>query len=134
MLLDFLAEGHDDKKIQPLVNYLGSVVGIDNIRVLFNAVIDITNLNYRARSFITHFTTWDGRFINDGNQENVKLEKKFLCLARRPNVSRAKFLSQLLNSTPDVRASFGSGFPHELERYQPYFSNNTLPILSLIHI
>ena len=130
ILLDFLAEGHDEKKIQPLIDYLSSIVGINNIRVLFNAVIDTSTLNYQARSFVTHFTTWDGRFLNDGNQENIKLDKKFLCLARRPNFSRARFLNRLLDSIPDVRASFGSGFPHEVDQYQSYFPNNTLPILA----
>ncbi len=129
LLLDFLAEGHDDKKIQPLIDYLSSIVGIDNVRVLFNAVIDISKLSYRARSFVTHFTTWDGRFVNVGEQENVSLDRKFLCLARRPTYSRAQFLSRLLNSSLDVRASFGSGFPQVVTQYQLYFPNNKLPIL-----
>ena len=130
LLLDFLAEGHDDKKIQPLINYLSSIVGIDNIRVLFNAVINVSTLRYRARSFITHFTTWDGRFVNDGDQENIRLDRKFLCLARRPTLSRARFLSQLLDNIPEVRASFGSGFPHEVAQFQSYFPNNKLPIFA----
>ena len=130
VLLDFLAEGHDEKKIQPLVDYLSNLVGIDNVRVLFNAVIDVDPLPYRARSFVTHFTTWDGRFVNEGDQETVKLDKKFLCLARRPNLSRARFLGRLLDSIPDVRASFGSGFPHDINQYQTYFSNIVLPILA----
>lgn len=130
LLLDFLAEGHDEKKIQPLVDYLSNLVGIDDVRVLFNAVIDVDCLPYRARSFVTHFTTWDGRFVNDGAQETVKLDKKFLCLARRPNLSRARFLGQLLDSVPDVRASFGSGFSHDIDRYQTYFPNIALPILA----
>ena len=130
LLLDFLAEGHDEKLIQPLIEYLSTIVKIDNIRVLFNAVIDTAQLPYRARSFVTHFTTWDGRFINNGDHEHVNLDKKFLVLARRPSRARAQFLSQLLNDVPDVRASFGSGFPHESTQFQQYFPNNILPILA----
>lgn len=131
LLLDFLAEGHDDKVIQPLIDYLATIAGIDKIRVLFTAAIEVSKLPYRARSFVTHFTTWDGRFVNDGNQETVQLETKFLCLARRPSWARARFLSQLLNEVPDIRASFGSGFydPSMIDQYKSYFPNHSLPIM-----
>jgi len=129
VVLDFLAEGHDPVVIAPLIEYLAGLVGIDSIRVLFNAVIDPEPLPYRARSFATHFTTWDGRFINTGDQSQVQLEQKFLCPARRPTPGRAQFISQLLAVVPDVRASFGSGFPEWSLEFQSYFSNHQLPIL-----
>ena len=129
LLLDFLAEGHDPEVIAPLVDYLASLVGVNNIRVLFNAVIDPSGLPYRARSFVTHFATWDGRFINKGEQSTVQLDKKFICLARRPSLGRAQFVSQLINTVPDIRASFGSGFPEWSKEFQSYFPNCNLPIL-----
>lgn len=128
LILDFLAEGHDPQIIQPLIDYLTGLVGIDNIRVLFNAAINTDNLSYRARSFVTHFSTWDGRFVNTGDQSQVQLEQKFLCLARRPALSRANFVSQLLSAVPDARASFGSGFPEWSQEFQSYFPNRDLPI------
>lgn len=129
LVLDFLAEGHDPVIIAPLVEYLTTLVGIDNIRVLFNAVVDTSNLSYRARSFVTHFANQDGKFINPGNQSTVKLEQKFLCLSRRPSLGRAQFVSQLVSTVPDIRASFGSGFPEWSQEFQQYFPNHTLPIL-----
>lgn len=129
LILDFLAEGHDPWVIAPLIHYLSDLIGTDRVRVLFNAVVDTTALPYRARSFATHFTTWDGRFVNTGDQSQVCLEKKFLCPARRPTPGRAKFVSQLLNAVPDVRASFGSGFPEWSLEFQQYFPNRQLPIL-----
>lgn len=129
LVLDFLAEGHDPQVIQPLINYLSSLIGIDRIRVLFNAVVNLHNLDYRAKSFVTHFTTWDGRFVNTGDQSRVQLEQKFLCLARRPTPGRAQFVSQLLAKVPSVRASFGSGFPEWSQEFQSYFPNHNLPIL-----
>jgi hypothetical protein len=128
LLLDFLAEGHDPEIIQPLIDYLSGLIGIDCIRVLFNAVIDPDPLPYRARSFATHFVTRDGRFVNSGDQSEVKLQTKFLCLARRPTPGRAQFISQLLAQVPDVRASFGSGFPEWSQEFQSYFSVRELPI------
>jgi hypothetical protein len=129
LLLDFLSEGHDPAVINLLIDYLADLIGIDRIRVLFNAIVDTSSLSYRARYFATHFTTWDGRFVNDGDQSAIKLENKFLCLARRPTEERAKFVSQVLESVPTVRASFGSGFPGDSLRFQKYFTNHTLPIL-----
>jgi len=129
LILDFLSEGHDPTIIAPLVNYLGGLVGIDNIRVLFNAVVDVTELPYRARSFVFHFATWDGRFGNQGDQSQVLIEQKFLCLARRPTPGRAQFVSQLLSVVPEVRASFGSGFAEMSQSFQSYFSQHALPIM-----
>lgn len=129
LLLDFLSEGHDPEVIEPLIDYLASLAGIDNIRVMFNAIINNDNLPYRARSFKTHFATWDGRFVNTGDQSVVILENKFLCLARRPTSERAKFVSQLLDTVPTIRASFGSGFPEWSLEFQQYFPGRTLPLL-----
>lgn len=129
LLLDFLAEGHDPKVIAPLIEYLVLLVGIDRIRVLFNAVVDPDHLPYQARSFVTHFANQDGRFDNPGDQSTVQLDKKFICLARRPSLGRAQFVSQLINTVPDIRASFGSGFPEWSKEFQSYFPNCNLPIL-----
>ena len=124
-----MSEGHDSVVIAPLVDYLSALIGIDRIRVLFNAIVDIDKLPYRARSFITHFTTWDGRFVNTGDQSGVLLEQKFLCLSRRPTLGRAQFVSQLLSVVPNTRASFGSGFPEWSQEFQEYFPGHSLPIL-----
>ena len=97
--------------------------------MLFNAVVDATELPYRARSFVFHFATWDGRFVNQGDQSQVLIEQKFLCLARRPTPGRAQFVSQLLSVVPEVRASFGSGFAEMSQSFQSYFSQHTLPIM-----
>ena len=129
LLLDFLSEGHDPVVIEPLIDYLAKLTGVDRVRVMFNAIINDSNLPYRFKSFKTHFTTWDGRFVNTGDQSEIVLENKFLCLARRPTLERAKFVSQLLNTVPTIRASFGSGFPELSLKFQQYFSGYTLPLL-----
>ena len=100
ILIDFLAEGQNEIQAQPLVDYLSPIVGLDNIRILFNAVVNTNLLSYKARSFVEHHACWDGRLTyNPTLEKNISLDKKFLCLARRPNHSRAKFVSQLVNST-----------------------------------
>jgi hypothetical protein len=129
LILDFLSEGHDPAVISPLIDYLASLTGIDRIRVLFNAVVNTDERPYCARSFVTHFTTWDGRFVNTGDQSRIQLEQKFLCPARRPTPGRARFVSQLLDKVPNVRASFGSGFPEWSREFQSYFPNHSLPIM-----
>jgi len=129
LLLDFLAEGHDAELIAPLIDYLSTLTDRDHIRVLFNAVVDLDRLPYRARSFTTHFANQDGRFVNSGDQSSVQLERKFLCLARRPTPGRAKFVNRLLSTVSSVRASFGSGFPEWSQEFQAYLPDHTLPIL-----
>lgn len=128
LLLDFLAEGHSNKTIHPLVEYLSTVVGINNVRVLFNAAIDVAHLPYRARSFVEHHACWDGRLTNNpASEKNIPLDTKFLCLARRPNHSRARFVSRLVD-TINARVSFGSGFPDWVDMFQPYFNKHKLPL------
>jgi len=129
LLIDFLAEGHDPDVIDPLIKYLSTMIDVAQIRVLFNAAVDTDSLPYRARSFVTHFASWDGRFVNDGDQANVVLEQKFLCPVRRPSLGRALFVSQLLSAVPNVRASFGSGFPAHSRDFQKHFPDHVLPIL-----
>jgi hypothetical protein len=128
LLLDFLAEGHSPTNIQPLIDYLLTVMPVNNIRVLFNAVVDSSHLPYRAKSFVEHHACWDGRIPQGFAEKNVPLDIKFLCLSRRPNHSRAQFVSCLVEATNNARVSFGSGFPDWVSTFQPYFPKHTLPL------
>lgn len=129
IILDFLAEGQCDQTINPLMDYLKDLP-VGGISVLFNTSVDTESLPYPSKSvpqFLSNLSNWFDKV--DQNHYSDLIDKKFLCLMRRPSISRAK-IAQSLIELPSVRLSFGcADTDYELEEYKPYFPDRNLPIL-----
>jgi len=107
LIVDFRAEGQCDKVIGNLITYL-QTLPVEDILVVFNAVVDVDGLSYKALSqptFLTNFAGWFDRL--DASGAATGIDTKFLCLIRRPSISRAR-LAAGLTDISSVRLSFGS--------------------------
>lgn len=131
IVLDFTSEGHDDKIIKNLIEYLATITSIKKIRVLFNTKIDVSALSYQAISQPTWMVDHCNFLSTIDILDNVTLTNKFLCLNGRPSDSRARVLSTILGRVgASTTASFGSGSDiHTTQQYQQYFPSHKLPLL-----
>ena len=120
IVLSFLDEGFGPAEITPLTDillhsHLGKFI------VLFNAHVAVDALPYPARCF----TAW---LINRSEYRldqlcydfDIALDRKFLCLLRRPTLNRARLARFFLDNigSDTVRLSFGSGAHDGLDQYQ----------------
>lgn len=120
IVLSFLDEGFGPAEIQPLTDILLQTHS-GRFMVLFNAHIDVDQLPYPARCC----TTW---LINRGEYKldqlrydfGIALDRKFLCLLRRPTLNRARLARFFLDNigSDTVRLSFGSGAQGGLDQYR----------------
>lgn len=97
------------------------------IFVIFGTVLSsVPSYSHRVDlDYMTVHLDFTSRIIPD---PSLKIDKKFLCLIRRPSSSRAKIAARLENN-PNVRLSFGtSNIPSELDEYKKLFKTS-LPIL-----
>lgn len=128
ILLDFRGEGHCDKIIIKLIDYLRSIP-VKKIYVIFNAHINITELDYPAVSIADSMLTYCNWFNDSVDITEYRTDAKFLCLMRRPSNSRARLASRLSSITDDMHMTFGpTTVPGELLQYQKYFNTQSLPI------
>ena len=120
IILSFLDEGFGPAEIQPLTDILLQT-HTGRFMVLFNAHVDVDQLLYPARCF----TAW---LINRSEYKldqlrydfDIDLDRKFLCLLRRPTLNRAHLARFFLDhiGLDIVRLSFGSGAQGGLEQYR----------------
>lgn len=98
IILNFLGEGHGPDDIKNLIKYLNQTLPIDNIKVLFNSVIDSPQ-DYRYRSFpenmVNHYGFFDTIDAVDFNSHSMRLDRKFLCLNRRSSNIRTGLIEKL---------------------------------------
>ena len=130
IVLSFLDEGFGPTEIQPLTDILLQTHP-GRFMVLFNAHVDVDALPYHARCF----TAW---LINRSEYGlgqldynfNIQLDRKFLCLLRRPTLNRARLARFFLDhiGLDTARLSFGSGAQGGLDQYQDVVGCN-LPLL-----
>lgn len=130
VLLDFLCEGQCDRAIVNLISYLRSIP-VQGVAAIFNTEVDTSTLDYRAVSVVDHLANFSQWFDQVKQQPKIwHTECNFLCLMRRPSTSRAKLANGLLNTTKNIRMSFGSMCdPTELTEYTGWFGATPLPIL-----
>ena len=130
IVLSFLDEGFGPVEIAPLTDILlHSHLG--RFMVLFNAHVDFDQLPYPARCF----TAW---LINRSEYRldqlrydfGIALDRKFLCLLRRPTLNRARLARFFLDNIglDAVRLSFGSGAQGGLDQYRDVMGVD-LPLL-----
>lgn len=120
IVLSFLDEGFGPDDIEPLTRIL-SQSHPDRFMVLFNAHINVDQLPYPA----VCFTTWlihRSEYKLDQLDYNfdLALDRKFLCLLRRPSLNRAYLARFFLDhiGLDTVRLSFGSGAGNDLNEYR----------------
>jgi len=120
IVLSFLDEGFGPAEIAPLTDILLHS-HLDRFIVLFNAHVAVDQLPYPARCC----TTW---LINRSEYRldqlrydfDIALDRKFLCLLRRPTLNRARLARFFLDHVglDTVRLSFGSGAHDGLDQYR----------------
>lgn len=120
IILSFLDEGFGPGDIEPLTRIL-SQSHADRFMVLFNTHVNVDQLLYPA----VCFTTW---LINRSEYQldqlrynfDIDLDRKFLCLLRRPSLNRARLARFFLDNIglDTVRLSFGSGAQDGLDQYR----------------
>jgi hypothetical protein len=130
IVLSFLDEGFGPEEAQPLIDIL-STTHTGKFIVLFNAHVDVDSLLYPARCFPAWLINRNEYQLDQLNYNfDIALDRKFLCLLRRPTLNRARLARFLLDniSLDQVRLSFGSGAQGGLEQYQDIIGID-LPLL-----
>ena len=130
IVLSFLDEGFGPTEIAPLTSIL-SQTHPGKFMVLFNAHVDTSQLPYPARCFTAWLVNRNEYRLDQLNYDfNIQLDRKFLCLLRRPTLSRARLAHFFLNTVglESVRLSFGSGAQGGLEQYRDVVGQE-LPLL-----
>lgn len=130
VILNFLGEGQCDKSIVNLIKYLRSIP-VKTVAAIFNTDVDTSTLDYPAVTVVNHLANVSQWFDQLKQHPQIwSTECNFLCLMRRPSISRAKLATRLLDATKNIRMSFGSMCePYELTEYQSMFNGKHLPLL-----
>ena len=120
IILSFLDEGFDPDGIEPLTRML-SQSHPGRFMVLFNAHIDVDQLPYPAHCCTTWLINRSEYRLDEFNYNfDLALDRKFLCLLRRPTLNRAHLARFFLDhiGLHTVRMSFGSGAQGGLGQYR----------------
>lgn len=120
IVLSFLDEGFGPLEIQPLTDILLRTHA-GRFMVLFNAHADVDSLPYPAQCFTAWLINRSEYRLDQLNYNfDIELDRKFLCLLRRPTLNRARLARFFLDNIglDTARLSFGSGAQGGLEQYQ----------------
>lgn len=120
LILSFLDEGFGPAEIRPLTDIL-SRTHLGRFMVLFNAHVDVDQLSYSAKCCTTWLINRSEYRLDQLNYNfDIKLDRKFLCLLRRPTLNRARLARFFLDNIglDTVRLSFGSGAKDGLDQYR----------------
>jgi len=130
IVLSFLDEGFGPEEIAPLTDIL-SHSHPGKFMVLFNSHIDVGALPYFARCCTTWLINRSEYKLDQFDYDfDIQLDRKFLCLLRRPTLNRARLARFFLDNIglDTVRLSFGSGAMGGLDQYRDVVGCN-LPLL-----
>jgi len=130
IVLSFLDEGFGPAEIQPLTDILLRTHA-GRFMVLFNAHVNIDQLLYPAQCFTAWLINRSEYRLDQLNYNfDIELDRKFLCLLRRPTLNRARLARFLLDNIglDTARLSFGSGAQGGLNQYQDVVGQD-LPLL-----
>ena len=120
IILSFLDEGFGPGDIEPLTRMLLQSHP-DRFMVLFNAHVNVDRLPYPAVCFTTWLISRSEYKLDQLNYNfDLALDRKLLCLLRRPTLSRAYLARFFLDhmGLDIVRLSFCSGAQCGLEQYR----------------
>ena len=133
LLLSFLDEGHGANELESLCQYFDQSHSRDRYLILASPYIGPSQYPIVGftKSMVNH-----GNFFTNIQQhppeQDLQIDKKFLCLIRRAAPTRAEFASKVRYHVPeqDLRMSFGSHHvAQEISQFQHLFPNVDLPIL-----
>ena len=130
IVLSFLDEGFGPAEIAPLTDIL-SRTHASRFLVLFNAHINVDALPYPARCFTAWLINRSEYKLDQLNYNfAIVLDRKFLCLLRRPTLNRARLAGFFLDNIglDTVRLSFSSGAKGGLDQYRDVVGQE-LPLL-----
>jgi hypothetical protein len=119
IVLSFLDEGFGPVEIKPLTDILVRSHS-DRFMVLFNAHVAVDTLTYHARCCTAWLINRSEYKLDQFNYKfDLQLDRKFLCLLRRPTLNRAHLARFFLDNIglDTVRLSFGSGATDGLDQY-----------------
>lgn len=130
VLLDFRSEGQCDRLAGRLVDTIKHRFSARPV-VLFNTIVtEPQNINYEyycMPAWITKHLDWFETFRH--YQNDLSVNKKFLCLMRRPSDSRARLAKKLVEQISSLQISFGAMCQvYELQPWQDLFQGR-LPLL-----
>lgn len=129
LIVDFRCEGQCHQSAAKFIEFFIQLP-VKDLMVIFNTSIDTQSLPYRAVSLPNWLVVLDRwlPLLNSITYDS-KIDRKFLCLMRRPSASRASIAKWLLDNNIDVRFSFGSMcLPEVMGQYRSMFPHNQLPI------
>jgi hypothetical protein len=124
LILSFLCEGHDHASSGVAVEWFIKHCALEKILVLYNTINPV-DLPYTHLDLPLHMIFHGDWLKNVINTKEV--EQKFICMIRRPSMSRALFASKIYK-LPSMCLSFASHNCYTLTPYQ-YLFDQTLPIL-----
>lgn len=130
VVFDFRNEGQSDQDVHAAMTWF-SDQGV-NIAAIFNTVVDVQQLNYPAVCALGSCIDQGGWFTNSKHLEIAPdTDCDFLCLMRRPSLSRAILAQQLLLQNLNIRMSFGGIGPNviRMDEYQDMLPGIELPLL-----
>lgn len=126
IIVDFRGEGHDLKSAMPLLNYLNHS-GV-KFEVKFSTDIDLSKIHYPASKDLTFMANHCNWFRQVG-ASTLDCKTKFLCLMRRPSLSRARLAAGLLAQHKSITLSFGASGDHVIPYQNLFGKKRKLPIL-----
>lgn len=117
LVVTFASEGHGAHEARCLARALKSLLPLQKLGFVFSAIVDdLSDYPYRCvPTVMTDHCEWFSRFQKvENNIRDLELDRKFLCLNRRPSAIRERlvfFLEKSL-SVSSARISLGTQSNH----------------------
>lgn len=135
LIINFLFEGSDPSTSKQIIDIFKEFFDPDHMLAFYNAAGDSTELDHRIVicpwAMANHEDISKKIPLSEKDSKSLQLDRKILCLMRRPSWSRAKFAYALTNSVDRnfLRISFGTLPSNQTENYQSFFNTARLPLL-----
>lgn len=130
LVVNFIGEGHSPEIIEQLLNGL-KILPVADLLVMFSTCTEIKHLPYQAvflKTCMVNHCRWFDRIKTITPLYQV--DHKFICLMRRPSISRARLAGKLLHNIDSLKLSFGCMSESTvLSDYQSVIPDHDLPIL-----
>jgi hypothetical protein len=130
LVVNFIGEGHCPQVIEPFLNGL-KILPVADLLIMFSTCTEIKHLPYQAvflKTCMVNHCQWFDRIKTIAPLYQV--DHKFICLMRRPSISRARLASKLLHNIDSLKLSFGCmNESTVLSEYQAMLPDHDLPIL-----
>ena len=135
LIINFLCEGSDPATSKQIVDIFKEFFNPDHMLAFYNAAGDTAGLDHRIVVYpwamANHEDISKKIPLSEQDSRSLQLDRKILCLIRRPSWSRAKFAYALTNTVDveSLRISFGVLPSNQTGQYQSFFNTAQLPLL-----